>query len=95
MTTTSETVDAVARVYAQSLLELADAAGGDEKIVETGGELGAITEMIRGDAEVAEFLRSPIIDSEKRGGPASDLRRPGVRSGAPVHARPERQGPAR
>ncbi len=35
MTTTSETVDAVARVYAQSLLELADAAGGDEKIVET------------------------------------------------------------
>jgi F-type H+-transporting ATPase subunit delta len=72
MTTTSETVDAVARVYAQSLLELADAAGGDEKIVETGGELGAITEMIRGDAEVAEFLRSPIIDSEKR---AEALRR--------------------
>jgi F-type H+-transporting ATPase subunit delta len=72
MTTTSETVDAVARVYAQSLLELADAAGGDEKIVETGGELSAITEMIRGDAEVAEFLRSPIIDSEKR---AEALRR--------------------
>jgi len=72
MTTTSETVDAVARVYAQSLMELADAAGGDEKIVETGGELGAITEMIRGDAEVAEFLRSPIIDSEKR---AEALRR--------------------
>ncbi|NCF41187.1 MAG: ATP synthase F1 subunit delta, partial [Planctomycetia bacterium] len=61
-----------ARVYAQSLLELADAAGGDEKIVETGGELSAITEMIRGDAEVAEFLRSPIIDSEKR---AEALRR--------------------
>lgn len=72
MTTTSETVDAVARVYAQSLLELADAAGGDEKIVETGGELSVITEMIRGDAEVAEFLRSPIIDSEKR---AEALRR--------------------
>lgn len=68
MTTTSETVDAVARVYAQSLLELADAAGGDEKIVETGGELGVIAEMIRGDVEIAEFLRSPIVDSEKRAG---------------------------
>jgi F-type H+-transporting ATPase subunit delta len=72
MTTTSETVDAVARVYAQSLLELADAAGGDEKIVETGGELSAIAEMIREDAEIAEFLRSPIVDSEKR---AASLRR--------------------
>ena len=72
MTTTSETVDAVARVYAQSLLELADAAGGDEKIVETGGELSVIAEMIRDDAEVAEFLRSPIVDSDKR---AEALRR--------------------
>ncbi|MAB72266.1 MAG: ATP synthase F1 subunit delta [Planctomycetaceae bacterium] len=72
MTTTSETVDAVARVYAQSLLELADAAGGDEKIVETGGELNVIAEMIRDDAEVAEFLRSPIVDSDKR---AEALRR--------------------
>ena len=72
MTTTSETVDAVARVYAQSLLELADAAGGDDKIVETGGELSVIAEMIREDAEVAEFLRSPIVDSDKR---AEALRR--------------------
>jgi len=72
MTTTSETVDAVARVYAQSLLELADAAGGDDKIVETGGELSVIAEMIRDDAEVAEFLRSPIVDSDKR---AESLRR--------------------
>ena len=72
MTTTSETVDAVARVYAQSLLELADAAGGDEKIVEIGGDLSVIAEMIRDDAEGAEFLRSPIVDSEKR---AESLRR--------------------
>ena len=72
MTTTSETVDAVARVYAQSLLELADAAGGDDKIVETGGELSVIAEMIREEAEVAEFLRSPIVDSDKR---AEALRR--------------------
>ena len=72
MTTTSETVDAVARVYAQSLMELADAAGGDDKIVETGGELGTIAEIIRDDAEFAEFLRSPIVDTEKR---AEALRR--------------------
>ena len=66
MTTISETVDAVARVYAQSLLELADAAGGDEKIVETSAELMAIMEIIRSDESTAEFLRSPIIEREKR-----------------------------
>ncbi|MDE0890173.1 MAG: ATP synthase F1 subunit delta [Phycisphaerales bacterium] len=66
MTTISETVDAVARVYAQSLLELADAAGGDEKIVETSAELVAIMEIIRSDESTAEFLRSPIIEREKR-----------------------------
>ena len=66
MTTISETVDAVARVYAQSLLELADAAGGNEKIVETSAELMAIMEIIRSDESTAEFLRSPIIEREKR-----------------------------
>lgn len=66
MTTTSETVDAVARVYAQSLLELAEAAGGDEKIVETSAELIAIMEIIRSDEATAEFLRSPIVEQEKR-----------------------------
>ena len=66
MTTTSETVDAVARVYAQSLLELAEAAGGDEKIIETSTELMAIMEIIRSDESTAEFLRSPIVEQEKR-----------------------------
>lgn len=63
----SPTIDAVARVYAQSLLELAEAAGGDAKIAETGEELQALLEVVRGDATIAEFLRSPIVDREKRG----------------------------
>lgn len=63
----SPTIDAVARVYAQSLLELAEAAGGDAKIAEIGEELEAVLEIVRGDAMIAEFLRSPIVDRHKRG----------------------------
>lgn len=63
----SPTIDAVARVYAQSLLELAEAAGGDAKIAEIGEELQALLEVVRGDAMIAEFLRSPIVDRNKRG----------------------------
>jgi hypothetical protein len=72
MTTTSETVDAVARVYAQSLLELADAAGGDEKIVETGGELGA-TRRSRSSfdhpSSIPRSGRRPCVGSSKAGCP--------------------------
>ncbi len=63
----SPTIDAVARVYAQSLLELAEAAGGDAKIAEIGEELQAVLEIVRGDAMIAEFLRSPIVERTKRG----------------------------
>lgn len=63
----SPTIDAVARVYAQSLLELAEAAGGDAKIAEIGEELEAVLEVVRGDAMIAEFLRSPIVERNKRG----------------------------
>ena len=64
---TNANIDAVARVYAQSLLELAEAAGGDAKIAEIGEELQAVLEIVRGDAMIAEFLRSPIVDRTKRG----------------------------
>lgn len=63
----SATIDAVARVYAQSLLELAEAAGGDAKIAEIGEELAAVLEVVNGDAMIAEFLRSPIVERKKRG----------------------------
>ena len=61
------TIDAVARVYAQSLLELAEAAGGEEKIAETGEQLQALLEIVRAEPAFAEFLRSPIVKRSSRG----------------------------
>lgn len=72
MSTANRTIDAVARVYAQSLFELGEAAGGDAKLVEIGEELQGIVEIVRGDAAFAEFLRSPIVERGKR---ADTLRR--------------------
>ena len=43
------TIDAIARVYAQSLLELAEAAGGNEKVAETSEQLHAIVEIVRAE----------------------------------------------
>lgn len=59
--------DALAGVYATSLYELADAAGGDEKILEIADELEQLSELMRSDKKLNEFLSSPIIDEEKRG----------------------------
>ena len=61
------TIDAIARVYAQSLLELAEAAGGNEKIAETSEQLHAIVEIVRAEPAFAEFLRSPIVKRSNRG----------------------------
>ena len=61
------TIDAVARVYAQSLLELAEAAGGEEKIAETGEQLQSLLEIVRAEPAFAEFLRSPIVKRSSRG----------------------------
>ena len=72
MSTANRTIDAVARVYAQSLFELGEAAGGDAKLVEIGDELQGIVEIVRGDSTFAEFLRSPSVEREKR---AETLRR--------------------
>jgi F-type H+-transporting ATPase subunit delta len=69
---TNANIDAVARVYAQSLLELAEAAGGEDKIAELGEELEGLLEIIRSEPAFAEFLRSPIV---KRSGRGDSLRR--------------------
>lgn len=61
------TIDAIARVYAQSLLELAEAAGGNEKVAETSEQLHAIVEIVRAESAFAEFLRSPIVKRSNRG----------------------------
>ncbi len=59
--------DAIAQVYAKSLYELADDAGGREKIVELAEELDQICELARGDRTFREFLASPIINTKARG----------------------------
>ena len=58
----TSTIDAIARVYAQSLFELAEAAGGDAKISEVGEELQGVIGIVEGDPKISEFLRSPIVD---------------------------------
>ncbi len=63
----STKADALAQVYARSLFELAEEAGGRSKILEVGEELEQICELARGDRPVREFFRSPIIDKAKRG----------------------------
>ncbi len=59
--------DAIAQVYAKSLYELANDAGGREKIVELAEELDQICELARGDRTFREFLASPIINTKARG----------------------------
>lgn len=59
--------DALAQVYARSLYELADEAGGRDKIVEVAQELEQTCELTRADRTFARFLASPIINRAKRG----------------------------
>ena len=64
--------DAVARVYAKSLYELAEEAGGRSKILQVASELEGICELARNKKSFGEFLGSPIIDRARR---AASLRR--------------------
>lgn len=58
--------DALARVYARSLFELARQAGGQARIEEVVSELEQVLELARSDARFAEFLSSRILPSKKR-----------------------------
>lgn len=58
---------AVAGVYARSLYELAEAAGGRAKVMQIADELEQVCELSRSDRAFAEFLVSPIVDRERRG----------------------------
>lgn len=60
--------DAVDRVYAQSLFELAEAQGGREQLEAVAGELEELANLIRSHHELAELLGSRII-------PAADKER--------------------
>ena len=58
--------DALAQVYARSLYELAEEAGGRQKIVEVGQEIEQLCELARSDKAFGEFLASPIINKGER-----------------------------
>ncbi len=58
--------DALANIYARSLFDLAEAAGGADKIAEVADELEQICEIARSDRMFREFLVSPIIDRSRR-----------------------------
>ncbi|GJM18014.1 MAG: ATP synthase subunit delta [Phycisphaeraceae bacterium] len=60
--------DALARVYATSLFELAEADGGQSRAEEILGELEDILELARADASFSEFLASRVLTAEKREG---------------------------
>lgn len=53
--------DALARVYAKALFELANSGGGRERAEETLGELEEIVELARADARFGEFLSSRAL----------------------------------
>jgi len=58
--------EAVDRVYAESLFELADAEGGQARLEELSGELDQLVELTRENAELSEFMSSRIVASDKR-----------------------------
>ena len=62
----ADQIDSVALVYARSLFELAQQAGGPDKVVEVGDELEQISELSRSDRRFGEFTRSPIIQRTAR-----------------------------
>lgn len=65
--TMSTHTDALANVYARSLLELAEQAGGADKIAQVASELEQIAEIARADKAFRELLRSPIVNTKARG----------------------------
>ncbi|MBL9031687.1 MAG: ATP synthase F1 subunit delta [Phycisphaerae bacterium] len=81
MPLTESQPDALAHVYARSLLELAEAAGGRAAVESCVAELEAVLEAARADARFSEFLASRVLPREHRArslerifkGRASDL----------------------
>ncbi|MCE7975408.1 MAG: ATP synthase F1 subunit delta [Leptolyngbya sp. PLA1] len=60
--------DAVARMYARSLYELADAKGGRAKVEEIASELEEILEIARSNGAFSEFLASRSLSATAREG---------------------------
>lgn len=58
--------DALAKVYASSLFELAQADGGRDRTEDVLGELEAVLEAARADATFNEFLASRVLPAKSR-----------------------------
>lgn len=58
--------DALASVYAKSLFELAEQAGGQARVAEVNDELEQLLELTRSLPSFGRFLASPIINSDAR-----------------------------
>jgi len=54
---------AIARLYAGATLELAEAAGASESVLE---ELGGLAELLERDPNIERALSSPLVDTEVR-----------------------------
>ncbi|MCB9838063.1 MAG: ATP synthase F1 subunit delta [Phycisphaeraceae bacterium] len=66
MAATETHTDAIARVYAASLFELADAKGGQSELENVGAQLEDIIELTKENPRFAEFLSSQILSADKR-----------------------------
>lgn len=60
--------DALARIYATSLFDLAKGAGGPQACEGTLGELEDVLELARANTQFGEFLSSMILSSKERTG---------------------------
>ena len=66
MPLTESAPDALANIYARSLLELAEADGGRERIESVMGQLEDILDLARADRRFGEFLASKVLSSAER-----------------------------
>ena len=66
MPLTESVPDALARVYAQSLFDLATEAGGQQATESTLAELEDLLEIARADPQFSEFLSSRILSKDRR-----------------------------
>lgn len=60
--------EAVDKVYARSLFELAEADGGRERLESLAAELDEFVELTRAEAQLSEFLSSRILGTDERAG---------------------------
>lgn len=59
--------DDISRVYADALVGIVQAEGGNDRLREIAEEFEALVEFTRADKRFHEFLASPILDVEARG----------------------------